>query len=121
MLGKCFRLIGNASADVLYTDYNLRARQQQVANSLTTANWVVTEKDVAYLRAHTDLEMGFGWGSYFNNNGWHFDLSATYGFQVFWDQNMQRYFVDDVVAAASILPNGNLYVHGLTITARFDF
>ena len=81
----------------------------------------VTQKHIAFLQPHADLELGFGWGSYFSEDRWHFDLSASYGFQVFWDQNMFRHFDDITMQQNSTLPSGNLYVHGLTATARFDY
>jgi hypothetical protein len=88
-------------------------------NPITTNASVSQEID--YLRTHLDLEMGFGWGTYFDDNNWHVDLSAVYGFQVFWDQNMFREFSNSTMQAKSFAPNGNLYVHGLTLSARFDF
>ena len=80
-----------------------------------------TQKRIAFLQPHAELELGFGWGSYFTDDRWHFDLSASYGFQVFWDQNMFRHFDDGFSQASSTLSNGNLYVHGLTATVRFDY
>jgi hypothetical protein len=75
------------------------------------------------LRTHLDLEFGIAWGSYFDNNNWHVDLSAGYGFQVFFNQNMFRWFASTYYGsvAQSVSPNGNLYMHGLTASARFDF
>ncbi len=76
---------------------------------------------IDFLRAHADFELGLGWGTYFDNNNWHIDFSATYGFQIFWDQNMFRNFESSVAPAKSFAPNGNLYVHGVTLNADFDF
>jgi hypothetical protein len=88
-------------------------------NSIT----IVRQKDIDYLRTHLELELGFGWGSYFDNNNWHIDLSAGYALQVFFDQNMFRHFEtgNHRTTAYSSLPHGNLYVQGLTATARLDF
>jgi hypothetical protein len=124
LLGYGTRFIGNASGDILYTRYSLHQDQQaayfsaqDVADPITS-NAAVSQT-IDYLRAHTDFELGIGWGTYFDNNNWHIDLSATYGFQIFWDQNMFRNFEDSY--AQSFAPNGNLYIHGLTMTANFDF
>ncbi len=127
LVGHGFRFIGNGSGDILYTRYHTHSDQQVYnyntvtpgTNPITTNSAVSQEID--YLRTHLDLEMGFGWAMYLDNNNWHVDLSATYGFQVFWDQNMFRNFVDNAMQAKSFAPNGNLYVHGLTMTAKFDF
>ena len=66
-----------------------------------------------------DVELGLGWGSYFDCNNWHVDVTAGYGFQVFFDQNMFRNFNEGHLVQN--LPNGNLNVHGLTATIRLDF
>ena len=124
MLGRGFRFIGNGSGDVLYTRYSLHSGQQTHL-IVPTVSPIVTNVSVSqkidYLRTHLDLEMGFGWGSYFYHNDYHFDLSATYGFQVFWNQNMFRNFEDAFAPATSFAPNGDLFIHGLTMNARFDF
>ncbi len=126
LLGYGTRFLGNASADILYTRFVVHQDNKVVLHSSSgSATPVKTNAAVSQtidlLRAHADLEMGFGWGSYFDNNNWHVDLSAMYGFQIFWDQNMFRNFVSFNQQAKSFAPNGNLYVHGLTMNARLDF
>ena len=123
LIGQEIRLIGNAAADILYTRFSLQ-QDDQVANiDDDFTNPILTNAAVSqtidYLRAHADFELGFGWGTYFDNSNWHIDLSATYGFQVFWDQNMFRNFESRLVK--SFAPNGNLYVHGMTLNLDFDF
>jgi hypothetical protein len=127
LVGHGLRFIGNGSADILYTRYHTHSTQQVYNNNVVAGgtNPITTNASVSqeidYLRTHLDLEMGFGWGTYFDDNNWHVDLSAVYGFQVFWDQNMFREFSNSTMQAKSFAPNGNLYVHGLTLSARFDF
>ena len=120
LLGEGFRLIGNGAADILYTRYTKLRNNTSVTTS-TTSTLRTQQKNTGYLRTHLELETGLGWGSYFDNNNWHFDLSATYYFQFFFNQNMFRQFVDDFARAASFMPNGDMFVHGLNLTARFDF
>jgi hypothetical protein len=127
LLGYGTRLIGNASGDILYTRYSLR-QDSQAANfsELTPGiNPIISNpalsQTIDYLRAHTEIELGFGWGSYFDNHNWHIDLSATYGFQTFWSQNMIRNFEDSFMQTKSFAPNGNLYVHGMNLKANMDF
>ncbi len=124
-LGEGFRLFGNGSGDILFTQYTkLKYREFETddAGQAVSPDIVITQRKVNCLRSHLELELGLGWGSYFDCNNWHVDLSAGYGFQVFFDQNMFRHF-DFVLqnGFASTMPHGNLYVHGLTATARFDF
>ncbi len=118
-LGKGFRLYGNGEFDLLFTQYDLKSTQK---SEVAVPNRYIVEKDNSnYLRAHTELCLGLGWGSYFQCERYYFDLSADYGFQAFFDQNMLRVPVDTQSVGRSVLPNGNLYMHGLTITVRFDF
>ena len=113
-------------ADILFTQYT-NLRWKQFSTTLTGApatirnRFFLHQKDANYLRTHLEMALGFAWGTFFADNTWHVDLSADYGFQVFFDQNMFRLFVDDQALAKSLSPNGNLYIHGLTAALRFDF
>lgn len=123
MIGEGFRIYGNGAGDILFTQYTKLKTTQPTTTSTGTPSttFIVTQRKLNTLRTHLELELGFGWGSYFDNNNWHVDLSAGYVFQVFYDQNMFRHFDNDVHIMNSTSPNGNLYMHGLTATARFDF
>ena len=121
LLGEGFRLIGNGAADILYTRYTKLKNNTSLTITGSTTTLKFQQKNTGYLRTHLEMEMGLGWGSYFDNNNWHFDLAATYGFQVFFNQNMFRQFVDDFAIRTSFVPNGDMFVHGLNVTARFDF
>lgn len=119
-IGKQFRLYGNAEADVLFTQYT-RIKCSQISDTTSINRYLIRQKDRNYLRTHLELKFGLGWGSYFANNQWHIDLSADYGYQVFFDQNMFPNFVIAPGVGKNISPNGNLYIHGLTTTMRLDF
>lgn len=128
LLGYGFRFFGNGEADVLYTKYTHISFKESHSTGPTNSSSAsisgpiqVKDYGVGALRAHVDLELGLGWGMYFNCNKWYFDLAAGYEFQIFWDQNMFRNFTDDVNWFSSNEPNGNLYIHGLTLTAKVDF
>ena len=127
-VGQGIRFFGNANADVLYTKYHLQNKTTFIATSTVGGIIVagqnpfhVARERVFALRTHMDFEMGLGWGSYFDNNNWHIDLSAAYGFQVFFDQNMFTGFVSSDMNGKLLQPHGNLYAQGLTATVRFDF
>lgn len=120
LVGYGFRLFGNGSADLLYTQYHMSQFQQDPATP-TTTDLDVSQTKLSCARPHADLELGFGWGSYFDNQNWHIDFSAGYGFQVFWDQNMFRQYVGGDALALSTVALGNLYLQGMTLTARLDF
>ncbi len=112
LLGYGVRVLGTAEADVLYTRYNLRLIQ--AASNELPISW--SERHAYRLRPHTNLDLGFGWGTYIDNHNYHFDILGTYGFQVFWSQNMFRKSISNTA-----LVNGDLYVQGVTGTVRFDF
>lgn len=121
MLGCGFRMIGNATGDLLFTRYCAKATENRLAAGVIEESNSLDQHGINTLRPHAGLDFGFGWGTYFDNNNWHFDLAATYGFQAFWDQNMFRQFVDGTAVATSFAPNGNLFIHGLDVAIRFDF
>lgn len=115
-LGSGVRAFGNGYADLLYTRYVIQTKNTFASKSF------ISRENPGYLRGHLDLEMGFGWGTYFDSCNWHIDLSAAYEFQAFFNQNMFRHFDGgDAMMALSSNPNGDLFAHGLTATLRFDF
>lgn len=114
------RLFGSGFADILYTSYKIQTKSTTVpftsalapftsGNAITTTNF---DDDTGMLRTHLDLEIGLGWGRYFDYNNLHFDLSAAYGFQVFFNQNM---------LILPVYSPSDLYIQGLTVTARLDY
>lgn len=120
MLGEGLRFFGNGYLDILYTKYKL---QNKTAYSTLTgiSQYIISKERAGTVRTHLDLELGLGWGSYFDDNNWHIDLSAGYGFQVFFDQNMFRKSFDNVVLASGTNTNGDMTIQGLTATVRIDF
>ena len=127
VLGDGFRFFGTGAADVLYTRYKVQDKTTVLARA-TSGDFVtgqtlsfVTKDRVSALRTHLDLEAGFGWGTYLDNNGWHVDFTVGYGFQVFFNQNMFQQYYDDVFAGAHTEEHGNLYIQGLNVSARLDF
>jgi len=127
-VGKGFRFFGDMEADILYTRYTKLSMSQQNTmlaglpgfNSIV-ANPVKYKDHRGALRTHLELELGLGWGTYFDCNNWYLDLSAGYEFQVFYDQNMFKHFDSTLVNGSGSLPYGNLYIQGLNVTARLDF
>ncbi len=129
-----FRLFSNGSADILFTRYyscQTRGIVSIIPVSIDCEN-KISQKTINSLRGHFDLEMGFGWGKYFQDSRWHMDLELGYGFQIFFDQNMFRHLTTAFVvpvstsrfvnlATTSNEPNGNLYIQGLTAKVKIDF
>jgi hypothetical protein len=114
LLGAGFRIMGKAAASVLYTRYTTLDGSSNMNPDLVTRS-ISTDGDYNTLRAITETSLGLGWGSYFWDDQFHFDLSASYDFNIWWNQNMVS-LIHDVDGAP-----GSLYIQGLNITARFDF
>ncbi len=67
------------------------------------------------------MNLGIGWGRYFNCRNYHLDFLLTYDFQIFWNQNMMRQLVDNIASGGVSTSANNLYLQGLTARAQFDF
>ena len=109
LLGCGFRMEGDMSGSVLFT----RFTKVSVRDDLSTNNY--RTMDYNTVRPMVDMNLGLGWGSYFDRQNYHFDLLATYDFSVLWGQNMM-YALNSLTT-----PAADLHLQGLTITARFDF
>ena len=130
MAGYGIRFIGSGYLDILYTRYHLQDKTSLIAlaenigiNLLKpgqSSNFIEKER-LSTLRAHFDTELGLGWGRYFLSNDWHIDLSATYGWQIFFSQNMFRKTFNRMVPTSFKEPLGSLFIQGLTFTARLDY
>ncbi len=124
-LGCGVKMLGKGSGDILFTQYtSLNTKQKSLSSAGLVSganNYNIRQKNLNYLRGHCDLEFGFSWGSYWGMRKWHTDFAATYNFQIFFNQNMFRCFVDDLAHAISASPSGNLYINGLNISFRVDF
>ena len=127
IFGAGFRFFGHAAASLQYQHFKVTMKQDYYLDVTTLHSH--TRNNIGYLTLNPEIGVGFGWGSYFGGNGWHFDLAAGYDLQAFINQNMMRNLNDK--ANTSFLGSGhihaiegdigNLFFHGLTITARLDF
>ncbi len=108
-----FRFFGNGFADITFTRYKRFQDSFVGEGPLTMFDQQFVQYKLNTIRTHLDLELGIAWGSYFDNNNWHLDLSAGYGFQIFFHQNQ---FAGLTASASS-----DLTIQGLTATARLDF
>lgn len=121
MIGEGFRFFGNSEFDILFTRYHTSATSATLLNGVNSLVSNAKQGHINTLRPHVDLELGIGWGTYFDCHKWHFDLSASYGYQVFWSQNMFGLTPGGGFIFRNTMPNGDLTIHGLTLTGRLDF
>jgi len=115
LLGKGFRMLGNIAASILFAHFDVHHKEKgSVATADETSSSASNKNNENTFRPNLDMSIGFGWGSSLNHHKEHIDLSASYDFLCFWDNNM----LFDVVAANDF---GNLYLQGLTLKAKLDF
>lgn len=119
-VGYGLRVEGDIAASILFTQYTSVKNNVSATSSggnPTAGNY----SDYNCLRVGNEMNLGLGWGSYFDCRNYHLDLLATYDFQVFWNQNMMRALVDNLGGGTVGASAGNLYLQGLTVKAQFDF
>ncbi len=118
-LGYGLRLEGDVAASLLftrYTDVSALADPDIVGSHPHAADY----SNYNTIRYNNDMNIGIGWGRYFECRDFHLDLLLTYDFQVFWNQNMMRVLVDNIDRGVSGAAH-NLYLQGMTLRAQFDF
>jgi len=118
LLGGGFRFEGNAMASLLYTRYTKISVTESDLGVLAVSSSV---RDVSAVRPIAQLNVGIGWGMYFHgcSSDTYLDISLDYEFLEFWNQNMMRNFDSQLLGFADDI--GDLQMHGLTATVRFDF
>jgi hypothetical protein len=119
-LGEGFRFFGNTAASLFYQHFKTRVRNFLPEGQATDSGLLVIREKEGYFNPNFEIAMGFGWGSYFCKDKWHVDLSAGYELHLFWDQNMMRKMFDYMIARSDPTP-GDLVLHGLAVSLRFDF
>ena len=126
-LGWGFRFEGDAAASVLYTQYTKVSTNQDNLSVGTeyediygTAAKKAEFRDYNCLRVVNEMNLGVGWGRYFDRRNYHLDFLLSYDFQVFWNQNIMRDLKDTIYIQTGA-SSGNLYLQGLTLKTQFDF
>jgi hypothetical protein len=120
-----FRFISNIAFSMCYQHIAIKGYNAKYENGdLDDPFWNADNRE-NQLVPNAEGALGLSWGSYFgNNNRWHFSLSALYEVHYFFDQNkILATSLGQLTtgAVAIIFPAYNLMMHGLTLTARFDF
>jgi len=118
LLGAGFRFEGSGSGSILFTQFTKAVHYE--VDGAGDLVYQLEYHDYNVLRSMAEMSVGLGWGRYFDNQKYHFDLLATYDFNIMWGQNMMRTVVDTFNQHATSEP-GDLNLQGLTVSARFDF
>lgn len=121
LLGYGFKFLSNISTSVLYTRYTENSTVSSVgditafaATPSITSSSTLGISNYGTLRPTLEAYLGLGWGSFFCDDSFHFDLSIGYDFNVFFN------YVTTASAAGATTP-ANMYLHGLNVQLRFDF
>ena len=119
ILGWGFRFEGDLAGNLLYSRFTSVAHREDTS---VAANPTLASRldEINTVRPMADMKLGMGWGTYYYQQKYHFDLLATYDFNVMWGQNMMRYLTNELYQQTVESP-ADLSVQGLSLTARFDF
>jgi hypothetical protein len=122
LLGMGFRFEGKVAGSLLYTQYtkiSTKISTPDFGQVPPTAPAFGSVQDVNTVRPIAELGVGLGWGTYLASQQYFFDLSARYDFMYLWRQNVMRNTLSNFFGYADDM--GDLSLHGLTVTAAFDF
>lgn len=114
------RFFGSLAFNIPYTKQEAKTSMGLIENNSNSATDGNFKEKNYFLKPSTEAIGAFGWGSYFSNYKWHFDLMVAYEFHQFWNQNIMKTIVegDALLFTPSV---SDLYLHGLIVTARLDF
>ena len=109
------RFLSHMSLSSLYGNFDVS--QSVPGSTQYTYNNCFTRNAV-----NMDLQLGFGWGIYFNEDRSFFSMRAMYEFQQWWDQNWLRITQGDSPTFLSdVVSRGDLRLNGVSLRFQFDF
>ena len=115
IFGAGFRMFGKAAAALLYQNFKTSINYYSAAATPVLQKY---KKDSnGQITPNAELGLGLGYGTYFSNRGFHFDIAISYDFEYFWKQNRMISILEYDDSSAQ----GDLFMHGLTVALRFDF
>jgi hypothetical protein len=115
-----FRMFGDIGIALLYQKFKLHNYQESLVNSLGLQS-MDTKKEISNITPNIEASLGLGMGTYFFEKRWHLDLTVSYDFSVFFNQNTLSYFSNIINETSNASGLNNLMIHGFTGTLRLDF
>ncbi|NGX34168.1 MAG: hypothetical protein K1060chlam1_00518 [Candidatus Anoxychlamydiales bacterium] len=112
---KGFNLFGSIYLSLMFAENQISGSGNE-----DLISYRVTKVDKHILRDVEEFVIGLGWGSYFTNDRWHFNISLAYEAQRYSHTNYMSY-VSQMNSETNEVKPGDLYMHGMTISTRFDF
>jgi len=121
LIPKGFRIKGDVFGSLLYTRYTkITHSEDRASTAFNQGPFRANYRNYDCLRPIAKMGLGAGWGRFLRCQQYHVDFLASYDFTLFWEQNMMRKLLDDVLTGTSS-NSRDLYFHGLTLTGRLDF
>ncbi|NGX32129.1 MAG: hypothetical protein K1060chlam4_00170 [Candidatus Anoxychlamydiales bacterium] len=128
---KNFRLFGRGSIDIMFAQNKISGSHVVTATGALaplnpSLNPTLTGYKKYILRDVEDFSIGLGWGSYFKSDKGHFDLAVSYEIQRYSHTNYMSTY-DQTFGSTQFqdftkqVKPGDLFLHGLSVTTRFDF
>ena len=118
LFGMGFKGFGKVGTALFFQRGKTYVKKENSENT-ETLSYNYYDKD-SIVVPNANLSLGLGWGTYFANNGFHFNFDASYDFEIYWNQNLMRQMLDKGYATVQTKAN-DLTLQGLTLTMRFDF
>ncbi len=122
-LGQGVSILGNAAASVFMQKYyDIITQHSNVHNPAIFLRNDKSDKEML-INTSFEFQIGLHYGTYFNKNKYHFDVFAAYEAQFYSAQNEMRTQYDSISTSTDrgySYPS-HLGMHGLTLSARFDF
>lgn len=119
-----FKIFGSCFASLLYTDYQKVLKDEDAIDPTlyNESKYLSASSKFHCLREYLEFSLGLGWGTCLCKNKNYIDVSLGYDFNVFFNQNMMRFFSDAFsLNIGSQHPAGNLYTQGLNLSFKYDF
>jgi len=120
LLGLGLRLEADIAASLLATKYTTIFHREDAASThQTPSNLTLSMNNYTSVRTVLEMGLGLGWGTYLCNQKYFLDFLAGYDFSAYYNQNMMRRLMDQVVAGTS--SGSDLYLQGISFKASFNF
>ncbi len=122
-----FSLIGDGAFSLIYDYFRVSKDQidfifDNTQGELLSPTAFLSEK---FSKFQPVLEIGLGidWGTCFClcNRKNYIGFTLAYDTQYWWSQNQMRRLVNTVSSGDTLVNNGDMQPHGLSVSARFDF
>ncbi len=114
LIGSGVKITSAIAASLNYQHFKTKYKER---TEIAIVRWY--KDKIGLFTPNLDLSLGLGYGTYFDNFNWHFDLLIAYDFVYWWNQNTlenNQSSLNNVDASP-----GDLMLQGLNISFRFDF